>query len=107
MLNFPGVTALPCAPAGWWTMQLDLDLIFSIRDAASAEFMTVKAACLCNAGVIDIRQRKMVERRAQTFLETAKVLQVIGPGYSIESSPSKLPIILGKRDARCAMPSAA
>jgi hypothetical protein len=50
------------------TMQFDLELIFPIRDAASAELMALKAACLCNAGVIDARQREIVEQRAQTFL---------------------------------------
>jgi hypothetical protein len=50
------------------TMQFDLELIFPIRDAASAELMTLKAACLSNAGVIDARQREIVEQRAQRFL---------------------------------------
>ena len=50
-------------------MQLDLDLIFPIRDVPSAELMTLKAVCLWNAGVIDARQRKLVEQRAQQFLE--------------------------------------
>jgi hypothetical protein len=50
------------------TMQFDLELIFPIRDAASAELMTLKAACLSNAGIIDARQRKIVEQRAQRFL---------------------------------------
>ena len=49
-------------------MQLDLDLIFPIRDPMSAELMAVKAVCLWNAGVIDYRQRKIVEQRAQQFL---------------------------------------
>ncbi|MFZ1088641.1 MAG: hypothetical protein WAN75_05140 [Xanthobacteraceae bacterium] len=49
-------------------MQFDLELIFPIRDAASAELMALKAACLCNAGVIDARQREIVEKRAQKFL---------------------------------------
>jgi hypothetical protein len=51
------------------TMQFDLELVFPIRDAASAELMALKAACLCNAGVIDARQREIVEERAQRFLE--------------------------------------
>ena len=49
-------------------MQLNLDLIFPIRDPMSAELMAVKAVCLWNAGVIDYRQRKIVEQRAQQFL---------------------------------------
>ena len=68
--NFPAVVALSRALAGTVTMQLDLDLIFPIRDVPSAELMTLKAVCLWNAGVIDARQRKLVEQRAQQFLET-------------------------------------
>ena len=66
--NFFGAPALSRAPAGMATMQFDLDLIFPIRDAASAELMALKAACLCNAGVIDARQKEIIERRAQEFL---------------------------------------
>ena len=66
--NFFGAPALSRAPAGMATMQFDLELIFPIRDAASAELMALKAACLCNAGVIDARQREIVEQRAQRFL---------------------------------------
>jgi pimeloyl-ACP methyl ester carboxylesterase len=68
--NFPGIVALSGALAGTVTMQLDLDLIFPIRDVPSAELMTLKAVCLWNAGVIDARQRKLVDQRAQQFLET-------------------------------------
>jgi hypothetical protein len=68
--NFPGIVALSRALAGTVTMQLDLDLIFPIRDVPSAELITLKAVCLWNAGVIDARQRKLVEQRAQQFLET-------------------------------------
>jgi hypothetical protein len=68
--NFLGIVALSRALAGTVTMQLDLDLIFPIRDVPSAELMTLKAVCLWNAGVIDARQRKLVEQRAQQFLET-------------------------------------
>jgi hypothetical protein len=67
--NFFGAPALSRAPAGMATMQFDLDLVFPIRDPASAELMMLKAACLCNAGVIDARQREIVERRARRFLE--------------------------------------
>ena len=66
--NFFGASALSRAPAGMATMKFDLDLIFPIRDAASAELMALKAACLCNAGVIDARQKEIIERRAQKFL---------------------------------------
>jgi hypothetical protein len=64
--NFPGIVTLSRALAGTVTRQLDLDLIFPIRDVPSAELMTLKAVCLWNAGVIDARQRKLVDQ----FLET-------------------------------------
>jgi len=49
-------------------MPLDLGLLFPIRDGASAELMAFKAACLWNAGIINGRQRQVVEQRAQRFL---------------------------------------
>lgn len=55
-------------------MQLDLDLIFPIRDPMSAKLMAVKAVCLWNAGVIDYRQRKIVEQRAQQFLTNHELM---------------------------------
>src|ERR1700730_17244102 len=45
----------------------DLDLIFPIRDVASADLMMLKATCLWNAGIIDDRQRKLVQQRAAGF----------------------------------------
>jgi hypothetical protein len=65
LLRGSGVVSRTC---GDGDMQFDLELIFPIRDAASAELMALKAACLCNAGVIDARQREIVEKRAQKFL---------------------------------------
>jgi hypothetical protein len=55
--------------AGVATMTFDLDLLFPIRDFASAHLMVLKAACLWNAGIISDRQRQLVEQRAQRFLE--------------------------------------
>jgi hypothetical protein len=55
--------------AGMSTMNLDVDLIFPISDVPSAELMMVKAACLWNAGVIDDRQRDLVQQRAERFLQ--------------------------------------
>ena len=53
---------------GMTSMTFDLDLIFPIRDVASAELMLLKATCLWNAGIIDDRQRKLVQQRAARFL---------------------------------------
>jgi hypothetical protein len=52
---------------GMTSMAFDLDLIFPIRDVASADLMMLKATCLWNAGIIDDRQRKLVQQRAARF----------------------------------------
>ena len=70
------------------TMQLDFDLIFPIRDVASAELMTLKAACLWRAGVIDARQKTVVEQRAQKFLGT-KMPQDASAGTCADSATSR------------------
>ena len=43
--NFPGIVALSRALAGTVTMQLDLDLIFPIRDVPSAELRGCPEFC--------------------------------------------------------------
>jgi hypothetical protein len=53
-------------------MSLDLDLTFPIRDVPSADLMRLKATCLWNAGIIDDRQRELVQQRAERFLGRAK-----------------------------------
>ena len=45
--------------------KLDLDLIFPIKDAASAWLMSFKADCLHRAGVISERERQAVLAKAQ------------------------------------------
>ncbi len=48
----------------------DIELIFPIKDPASAALMVIKADCLHNAGVIgDVD--KWVHSRARTFLADA------------------------------------
>jgi hypothetical protein len=88
-------------------MQLDLDLIFPIRDPMSAELMTVKAVCLWNAGVIDYRQRKIVEQRAQQFLthhELTRAQRAALPG--LNSMPADAALLSHGR-TRCGMRGAA
>src|ERR1700730_12693110 len=46
-----------------------LALMFPIRSVASADLMMLKATCLWNAGIIDDRQRKLVQQRAARFLQ--------------------------------------
>jgi hypothetical protein len=52
-------------------MQRDIELIFPIKDAASAALMTIKADCLHKAGIINEAERQHVHSRARTFLDDA------------------------------------
>lgn len=44
--------------------ELDLDLIFPVKDEPSARLMRLKAECLCNAGVITEREKQAVDTKA-------------------------------------------
>jgi hypothetical protein len=46
----------------------DIDLIFPIKDTASAALMVIKADCLHNAGVISDGERQWIHSRARPFL---------------------------------------
>ena len=46
----------------------DIELIFPIKDAASAALMVIKADCLHNAGVISEEEKQWVYCRARPFL---------------------------------------
>jgi hypothetical protein len=46
----------------------DSELIFPIKDAASAALMVIKADCLHNAGVICDEEKQSVHSRARPFL---------------------------------------
>jgi hypothetical protein len=84
--------------SGRWIMQLDLDLIFPMREASSAELMTLKAACLSRAGIINARQKKIVEQRAQMFLRTDSVLSAppaFGGACSFQVPSAASPVPLG------------
>jgi|GraSoiStandDraft_45_1057281.scaffolds.fasta_scaffold1076030_2 hypothetical protein len=45
------------------------ELIFPIKDAASAALMVIKADCLRRAGIINEAERQHVHSRARTFLD--------------------------------------
>jgi hypothetical protein len=45
-----------------------MELIFPIKDAASAALMVIKADCLHNAGVISDGEKEWVHSRARPFL---------------------------------------
>jgi hypothetical protein len=49
----------------------DSELIFPIKDAASAALMLIKADCLLTAGVINEAEKQYVHSRARTFLDDA------------------------------------
>ena len=46
----------------------DSELIFPIRDAASAALMLIKADCLLTAGIINEAEKQYVHSRARAFL---------------------------------------
>ena len=50
----------------------DSDLIFPIKDAASAALMAIKADCLRKAGIIDEAEKQYVHSRARTFLDAPR-----------------------------------
>jgi hypothetical protein len=52
---------------------LDLEVIFPIKDAASARLMAIKADYLHKAGVISEREEQWVESRVRKFLHDAKL----------------------------------
>jgi hypothetical protein len=47
----------------------DSELIFPIKDAASAALMLIKADCLHTAGIIGKAENQYVHSRARTFLD--------------------------------------
>jgi ABC-type sugar transport system ATPase subunit len=51
--------------------QLDMEIIFPIKDAVSAALMAVKAGCLRRAGVISEQQKQCVDSKIRTFLDPA------------------------------------
>jgi hypothetical protein len=77
--------------AGMTSMAFDLDLIFPIRDVASADLMMLKATCLWNAGIIDDGERELVQQRAERFLRRAKANAALWPSALHPSRPSASP----------------
>src|SRR5215468_9885227 len=49
----------------------DIEIIFPIKDAASAALMLVKANCLDKAGIISEAEKQWVHSRARMFLADA------------------------------------
>jgi hypothetical protein len=49
----------------------DIEVIFPIKDAASAALMLIKADCLHEAGIINEAEKQCIHSRACTFLDDA------------------------------------
>jgi hypothetical protein len=49
----------------------DIELIFPIKDAASAALMVIKADCLHKTGIINEAEKHLVVSRARTFVDDA------------------------------------
>jgi hypothetical protein len=49
----------------------DIEVIFPIKDAASAALMAIKADSLYKAGIISEREKRWVDARLRTFLNDA------------------------------------
>ncbi len=54
----------------------DIEVIFPIKDSASAALMLVKADCLYAAGIISKAEKQYVHYRARTFLDDATLKDV-------------------------------
>jgi hypothetical protein len=57
----------------------DSELIFPIKDAASAALMLIKADCLHTAGIINGAEKQYVHSRARTFLVGATLKHAAFP----------------------------
>jgi hypothetical protein len=49
----------------------NIELIFPIKDAASAALMVIKADYLHKAGIISVAEKQWVYSRARTFVDDA------------------------------------
>jgi hypothetical protein len=49
----------------------DIELIFPIKDAASAALMLIKADCLYKAGIISEAEKQLVDSRARPLVDDA------------------------------------
>jgi len=52
----------------------DIEVIFPIKDAASAALMLMKANCLHTAGIINDADKQYVHSKARTFLDDATLI---------------------------------
>ena len=52
----------------------DIEVIFPIKDSASAALMLMKADCLHTAGIINDAEKRYVHSKARTFLDDATLI---------------------------------
>ena len=52
---------------------VDMEVIFPVKDAASAALMAIKADYLHKAGIISEQEKQWVDHRVHTFLDDAKL----------------------------------
>jgi hypothetical protein len=64
----------------------DIEVIFPIKDAASAALMLIKADCLHKAGIINDFEKQYVDFRACIFLDdaTLKDIAFLNPQFLAE-----------------------
>ena len=55
----------------------DIEVIFPIKDAASAALMLMKANCLHTAGIINDADKQYVHSKARTFLDDATLIDEV------------------------------
>jgi hypothetical protein len=78
----------------------DIELIFPIKDAASAALMLIKADCLHKAGIISEAEKQLVDSRARTFVDHGAFKNAASshltekrrfpPPWSVENNPPVL-----------------
>ena len=56
----------------------NLELIFPIKDALSASFMSVKAGCLRDAGIITESEKQWVASRVLSVLQAKRTQEAAG-----------------------------
>lgn len=63
---------------------VNLQLIFPIKDAPSASFMSFKASCLCGAGIITESEKQWVDARVHSVLAGETSAAATGQANSLE-----------------------
>ena len=82
---------------------LDIELIFPIKEAASAALMLIKADCLHKAGIINEAEKQHVYSRARTFLDDASLKDDHDAGLGVgdfEKTRSGAPEFASNMDLR-------